>query len=356
MCRSERDPDGPRRCPGDARAAYHRTAVAVLDLEHAEAELMQELAAIDTGAGGSSGGVSRPVVSFPDKETRTEDIRREIDTAIDELNTGENWRQWLEFSGKFHKYSLNNQLLIYMQKPDATQVAGFNKWKELGRSVTKGEKAIWIFAPMVRKVRVEDAKGNPVLDAKGKPRYEQKVTGFKTVPVFDVSSTDGEPLPQPPVVEVDRMSGSAPEGMHEDLTAQIEGHGYRVVYEDLGDGPGIPDGRTVPDLKTVTINTHYSHAHQGLVLAHELAHIECGHTEQTDKYHTGAGGERSTMEVEAQSVSYVVGRRWGLTDNASFSYIDGWAHGDKEKIRKTAESVIKATDRIMARSKLLQTT
>lgn len=67
MCRSERDPDGPRRCPGDARAAYHRTAVAVLDLEHAEAELMQELAAIDTGAGGSSGGVSRPVVSFPDK-------------------------------------------------------------------------------------------------------------------------------------------------------------------------------------------------------------------------------------------------------------------------------------------------
>lgn len=84
-------------------------------LEQAEAELLQELAAADNGDGG---GAARPVVSFPDKETRTDDIRREIDTAINELNTGENWRQWLEFSGKFHRYSLNNQLLIYMQTPE----------------------------------------------------------------------------------------------------------------------------------------------------------------------------------------------------------------------------------------------
>jgi hypothetical protein len=355
MCRAENEPGGPRRCPGDARVAYGRAAAAVAELERSEAALMQELSELDDpGHAGTGFGGQRRVVSFPDKTTRTEDIRREIDTAVAELNTGENWREWLEFSERFHNYSLNNQLLIFMQNPEATRVAGFRKWKEMGRSVNKGEKAIWVYAPMIRKVRQQDDNGRPVFGADGKPLYREQLTGFKTVPVFDVSSTDGDPIPQPPVVEVDRMSGQAPEGMHDDLRSQIEGHGYRLIYTDLGDGPGVPDGSTSPDLKTVTINTRYSHAHQGLVLAHELAHIELGHTKRSDEYHTGAGGQRSTMEVEAQSVSYVVGRRYGVTDNASFSYIDGWAKGDQEKVRKTAETVIKATDRIMARIKRLQ--
>lgn len=350
MCRAESEPDGPRRCPGDARVALGRASTAVVDLEQAEAELMQELAELGADPGSVAGGV-REVVSFSDKETRTEDIRREIDSALTDLNTADNWREWLEFSGQFHRYSLNNQLLIYMQKPEATQVAGFKKWKELGRSVNKGEKAIWIFAPMSRRVRKEDANGKPMLGADGKPQFVQQLIGFKPVPVFDASSTDGDPLPLPPVVAVDRLSGEAPAGMHEDLCAQVAEHGYRVIYEDSGDGPRVPDGSTDPVAKTVRINTRYSPRHQGLVLAHELAHIELGHTERTDEYHTGVGGERSTMEVEAQSVSYVVGRRYGLTDNNSFSYIDGWAKGDKEKVRKTAEAVIKATDRIIGRIK-----
>lgn len=351
MCRAESEPGGPRRCPGDARASYGRTAAAVVDLEHAEAALMQELADLGADPIEAGPGAGRQVVSFPDKETRTDDIRREIDAALTDLNTAENWREWLEFSGQFHRYSLNNQLLIYMQKPDATQVAGFRKWQEVGRSVQKGEKAIWIFAPMSRRVPKEDANGKPILGTDGKKQYAQQLIGFKPVPVFDVSSTDGDPLPLPPVVSVDRLSGEAPAGMHEDLCAQIADHGYRVIYSDNGGGPGIPDGSTDPVNKTVTINTHYSPAHQSVVAAHELAHIELGHTERTGEYHTGAGGQRSTMEVEAQSVSYVVGRRYGLTDNNSFSYIDGWARGDKEKVRKTAEAVIKATDRIIGRIK-----
>jgi N-terminal domain of anti-restriction factor ArdC/IrrE N-terminal-like domain len=345
MCRAEHEPDGPRRCPGDMRLGYARAARGVKRLERAEDALLSELADLEESNGAASSAVRAPV-SFADKSTRTEDIRREIDTAIAELGTGPKWQEWLDFQQRFHRYSMNNQLLILAQRPDAQQVAGFNKWKELGRSVDKGEKAIWIYAPMVKKVEVEDANGS---------RKESKVIGFKPVPVYDVASTSGKPLPQPPQVPYNRASGRAPEGMHEDLAAQVGEHGYALVYKDLGDDPRIPDGSTDPVSKTVTINSSYSHAHQAKTLAHELAHIELGHTERTGEYHTRAGGQRSTMEVEAESVSYVVARRYGLREEGeSFAYIESWARGDVEKTRKTAEAVCKATDRIMGRIKRFQ--
>lgn len=350
MCRAEHEPDGPRRCPGDTRAAYARAARAVNRLERSEAQLLSELSALD-GDDAEAAGESAPrkVVAFADKTTRTEDIRREIDEAIAELGTGQRWQEFLEFGQRFHRYSLNNQLLIMAQNPEATRVAGFHKWKELGRSVNKGEKAIWIYAPMVKKVDVDDDGGQ---------RKESRVIGFKVVPVFDVSSTSGDPLPERPVVPFDRASGQAPEGMHEELGAQIEAHGYTLVYRDLGEGPTIPDGSTDPVNKTVTINTHHSHAHQGAVLGHELAHIELGHTERTGEYHTRAGGQRATMEVEAESVGYGISRRYGLVEKgssaSSFGYIDGWARGNPDQVHKTATAVCKATDRIIGRIKRFQ--
>lgn len=344
MCRGKDEPDGPRRCPGDMRAAYGRAAATVVRLERTRAALQSELA--DLGdADDRSADQARRMVSFPDKSTRTEDIRREIDTALDELDDGQKWQEWLEFSQRFHRYSLNNQLLILTQKPDATRVAGFNKWKELGRSVNKGEKAIWIYAPMVKKIQVEDDNGAT--------KRENRVVGFKVVPVFDVSSTSGDPLPEPPLISVSHLSGRAPDGMHEDLDDQIDGHGYRLEYRDLGEGADVANGYTDPVAKTVVINSRGSHAQQAKTKAHELAHIELGHTERTDEYHTGAGGQRSTMEVEAESVAYVVSRRYGLESPGdwSFGYIQSWAQGDREKVRRTAEAVVKATDRIMGRIK-----
>ncbi len=347
MCRAEHERDGPRRCPGDMRAGYARAARAVNRLERCESQLLSELAELDGGSDSEVGdGAPRRVAAFADKATRTEDIRREIDEAIRELGTGQRWQELLEFGQRFHRYSLNNQLLIMAQRPDATRVAGFNKWKELGRSVNKGEKAIWIYAPLVRKVEVEDDAGR---------RKESRVVGFKVVPVFDVSSTSGQPLPEPPVVPYNRASGDAPEGMREELSAQVEEHGYTLVYRDLGDGPAIPDGSTDPANKTVTINTQHSEAHQAKTLAHELAHIELGHLERTGEYHTRAGGQRSTMEVEAESVAYGIGRRYGLRAKGdSFAYIDGWASGNPDKVHQTAEAVCKSTDRILLRIKRFQ--
>ena len=343
MCKASTEPGGPRRCSGDTRSAYGAAGTAVTLLERSEELLLSQLAV----PGADSPGGEPRHVSFDNKETRIEDIRREIDAAVDGLNTGERWKEFLDVSRRFHNYSLNNQMLILLQKRTATRVAGFHKWKEFGRSVDKGERAIWIYAPMIKKIAADDANGKPKLGPDGKPVKRDALIGFKVVPVYDVSSTSGKALPEPPMIPFNRTSGEAPEGMHDDLREQVEAHGYTLEYRDLGTDPGIPDGATDPRTKKVIINTSYSHAHQGMTLAHELAHIELGHLERTADYHVRAGGQRHTMEVEAESVSYVISRRYGMEPDSSFSYIDGWAMGDKEKIRKTADAVIKATDRIL---------
>lgn len=353
VCRASTETGGPRRCSGDTRTAYGIASASVAQLERSESLLMSQLAVPVTAAPSQA---ERPEISFDNKETRNEDVRREIDAAIDGLNTADRWKEFLDVSRRFHNYSLNNQMLILLQKSKATRVAGFHKWKEFGRSVNKGERAIWIYAPMVKRVIDKDANGNVKRGPDGKPKWKEALLGFKTVPVYDVSSTSGKPLPEPPVIPFNRSSGEAPEGMHDDLREQVEAHGYTLEYRDLGDAEGIPDGATDPRSKKVIINTAYSHAHQAMTLAHELAHIELGHLERTAEYHTRAGGQRHTMEVEAESVSYVISRRYGMEPESSFSYIDGWAMGDKEKVRKTADSVIKATDSILKKIKRFKKT
>lgn len=353
MCRASSEVGGPRRCSGDTRSSYAEARLAVAQLERSESALLSQLAAINDA--GPAAGAEPRKISFDNKETRNEDVRREIDAAIEGLNTGDRWREFLDVSNRFHHYSLNNQMLILLQNSKATRVAGFHKWKEFGRSVNKGERAIWIYAPMIKKVMDKDAAGNVKRGPDGKPIWKEALLGFKTVPVYDVSSTSGKPLPEPPVIPFNRSTGEAPEGMHDDLREQIEAHGYTVEYLNLGDGPGVPDGATDPRTKKVIINTAHDPSHQAQTLVHELAHIELGHLERTAQYHTRAGGERPTMEVEAESVSYVISRRYGMEPDSSFSYIDGWAMGDKEKVRKTADAVIKAADSILKKIKRFKT-
>lgn len=328
MCLATTDPNGPKRCSGESRAACATYAAKVDTLTAQVSDLEHQLAA-------------SPPVSFADKTTRTEDIRREIDTAIANLSTPEQWQDWLAHAAKFHRYSLNNQLLIAMQRPDATQVAGFNKWKEMGRAPVKGAKAIWIQAPMIVKEKDED--GKPKLDKNGEPVTR---VWFKTVPVFDVAQTDGEPVPEPPKVPYNRTEGVAPPEMHLALSEQIAKRGFTIDRRDLPeDGP---EGWTNFTEKKVVVSTRFSDAHTAMVLAHELAHIALGHGEDMRAYHTGKGGERPAMEVEAESVAYVLGRKYGLTpSDSSFAYIHNWAQGDNEKVKKTATAVVKACDDIL---------
>ncbi|MFV8160629.1 ImmA/IrrE family metallo-endopeptidase [Mycobacterium sp. 134] len=366
MCRGRDDVGGPKRCSGDTRAIFERSTAYLAELEDTEEVLKSALRDLDEN------GPARPAltdealiargakVGFTDKTTRTEDIRRELDAAMDNLNTGEAWQEWLEFTSRFPSRSLANQILIQIQHPGATYVAGAKQWQAQGRNLAAGCKAIWIRAPRFqakgrRKGKSESADG---VNAPGQPveqpgsddqdKGQGAPVGYINVPVYDISDTAGPPLPQRPDVTYTHTTGVAPPEMHQELEKQITAHGYAVERRELAqDGP---EGFTAKDPNRVVVSTRYSDAHQAMVLAHELAHIELGHMERDHDYHSRPGGQRPTMEIEAESVAYVIGRRYGLKPgDGSFAYVNGWAQGDPKKVRETASRVTKAADAILGR-------
>lgn len=268
-------------------------------------------------------------------DAKIEAYRGELDAAVASLSTDANYLAYMDTMARFHHYSPANQLLIMIQTGgQATRVAGFNKWKEMGRTVKKGEKAIGIFAP--RTVTVKGADGKPLKDDNG--RTQKRFIGFTTASVFDVSQTEGDPLP-----ELDnRLSIDPPAGYIEDLTAAIEAEGFTVRYADDLCGA---NGRTSPDTKTVAIKASLNPAHRAKTLAHELGHIHAGHLDRMDEYHTGAGGCRGEMELEAESFAYVVCRANGMTTEVSkysSTYIASWVGTDPSDVKASTERVSKA--------------
>jgi hypothetical protein len=170
------------------------------------------------------------------KMTTTSDRSELLDAlteGISKLTTSDEWQRYLDCQSRFYHYSSNNVMLILTQRHEATQVAGFNAWKKLGRFVKKGEKAIWIVAPMRYKVANEKNDDE-----------QQVIKGFKWVPVFDVSSTDGEALP----TVCNKLAGDDPNGLFDRLTAVADSIGFHVENVELdggvnGDGsPGVSVG------------------------------------------------------------------------------------------------------------------
>jgi len=288
-----------------------------------------------------------PALSNLDRTERIKAMQDEIASTIESMSNHEGWQKFLDTTAKFHRYSLNNALLIHWQRPDATMVAGFNDWKnKFGRSVKKGEKAIWILAPMLKTVvdKSEDGAGDDSSDTP-KPGRKQLV-GFRTVAVFDASQTEGDPLPADPTMDMSHMEeGMPPPGMVENLTATLAAHGYTVRRGDTGQAGGY----TSPLTHEVVLSDKSNERQAARTLAHETAHVILGHTERSSEYHTGAGGHRSDMEIEAESVAYVVGRHWGIDEAGrySFGYIDNWATGDAKKVRQTADRVVAAAKAIL---------
>lgn len=184
MCLSSSERGGPRRCSGDTLRAYEEAIGGVATLEREAMQLRAELADDPHAAvnDASAAQVDRPAAPmlFADKEGRVEKIRAEIDRAVEELGSAQMWQDYLEVAGKFPTRSFGNQILILKQMPEATMVCGAGKWRnEHNRTIRKGSKAIWIQAPMSRKV-VDPVTGEE----------ERKVFGFKPVPVYDVSQTE----------------------------------------------------------------------------------------------------------------------------------------------------------------------
>lgn len=281
-------------------------------------------------------------VSFANigRDERLAAMRDEIDKAMERIADPAGWKAFLESAASFHWYSLNNTLLALSQKPDVKLLAGFKDWKNKhGRTVRKGAKAIWIYAPITYTVTETDPDT-------GQEKRVQQVRGFRPVPVFDVSQTDGEPLPTTPVMPTRELAGEAPAAMETLLAEQVEQRGFTLRRESV---QGKQDGYTDFSRHLVVVDAEASPAQQTLTLAHELAHIALGHGELTTVYHTGAGGQRSNMEIEAESVAYVLARHHGITDagDNSFGYIANWARGDSTKVRNTAERVLSAVRAIL---------
>ena len=285
---------------------------------------------------------------------RLKEITASIEDGIKELFQSESYAQYLQTMSRFHHYSVNNQVLIHMQKPDATLVAGFNKWKnQFGRNVIKGEHGIKIIAPTPFKKKIEQEKLDPdtqlpMLDADGKIITEEKtiqIPMYKPVTVFDVSQTEGKPLPQ----------------LAHDLSGNVAN--YDVFMEALRRSSPVPisievmgggmDGYFDLEHQDIAIRKGMSEVQTVSAVIHEMAHALL-HNRAKDTEEKTPELSRSTEEVQAESISYAVCAYYGIaTGDNSFGYIASWSK-DKtlpelreslEVISKTADGLINDIDR-----------
>lgn len=309
-----------------------------------------------TGTGAkrvAAAGKPKSAATSSAKPTMTDKLdgyAEEIKSAVSNLANDENWNHFLNTMSKFHNYSFYNQMLIQLQTGGkATYVAGFKKWQEFGRNVKKGEKAIVIAGYSPRQKEVVDENGKPVLDENGEPKVKRWSQYFG-VGVFDISQTEGDPLP----TAHREMTGEPPAGLIQNLEEAIAKKGFRVEYTD--DLPGEVKGATSTDPlnKRVQIKASLNEAGRARTLAHELFHIAAGHIERASEYHTGHDGARNAMEVEAESGAYVLLRANGMDEHAetSSTYIAGWAgvrdgRDRAQMVEEAAKNVAKTTKELL---------
>ena len=275
---------------------------------------------------------------------RMKEITDRLETGIQELFESERYKAYLTTMSKFHSYSFNNTLLIAMQ--GGQLVAGYNKWRDdFHRNVKKGEKAIKILAPAPFKAKKEvqklDAQGRPVMGKDGKPVTEVQeiqVPAFKIVSVFDVSQTEGEPLPS---IGVEELTGSV-ERYGEFFKALEQTSPVPIGFEDI---PGGSHGYYHLTEKRIAIQEGMSELQTLKTAIHEIAHSklhaidpEAPAIEQADR------PDSRTREVQAESVAYAVCQHYGLdTSDYSFGYVVGWSSGKDLKELKASLETIRAT-------------
>ena len=294
----------------------------------------------------------------PTNRERLQQITAGIEQGIKELFESEKYMRYLSVMSRFHRYSVNNTMLIYMQKPDATLVAGYNKWKnQFERHVKRGEHGITIIAPTPFKKKIEEQKLDPdtkapILDADGKAVMEEReveIPMFRPVKVFDVSQTDGKPLPE--------------------LASSLSGNvqNYEAFMEALRRSAPVPlsvepmaanmDGYFSPDQQRIAIRAGMSEVQTVSAAVHEIAHSKLHNYAKAQEEAARAGDkeppkkkDRNTEEVEAESISYAVCQYYGIqTGENSFGYIANWSQGKElPELRASLETINKAAGELIA--------
>lgn len=295
---------------------------------------------------------------------RIDGLMKAIEDGVENVIESGDIDNLLEHMSKFHRYSFSNQMLIYIQKPEASEVAGYNKWEEMGRQVKKGEKGIEILAPIFIKRKKEEDDGTI---------KEETFTRFRSVRVFDISQTepalyefknqteleafkkeweskgyevtldDSKPfsarITASPKGGTKLLEGQAPPAMKSFILEKIESEGVSIQYGNVGGGA---NGASWKDPNTgsvrISVRDDVSEAQQIKTLTHELMHVRLGHLDRMDEYHTKDGGHRGEMEVAVEALSFMVGNHFGLdTSDYSHGYVAGWARSNRGRVKEILE-------------------
>lgn len=266
-------------------------------------------------------------------DDKTAAVLKTLEDGVAKVSDSDSFREFLRGAARFHKYSWSNQMLIQIQRPGATSVAGFREWLRQGRSVRKGEKGIAILAPSRWKKTVE-------VDGE-----EREVSGryFRTVYVFDVSQTDGPPIETAELAPL--LTGDDPQDLY-GLLAHVAVKDEHLVVQVRGEVESGDDvaGWYAPVQRLIEVR-RAAGAQMAKTLAHELAH----HWHYTR--HAGADTDRALKETVAEAVAFVVCEHYGIdSSDRSFGYLAGWTGGDAKKIRDLLALVSKIAADIIGRA------
>lgn len=282
-----------------------------------------------------------PEKAAEQRKAEMKDITEKLENGVQDVFNSEQFQNLLDTMAKFPHYSVNNNILIMMQKPDATLVQSYTGWKKMGRFVKKGEKGIRILAPAPFKLEKEQEKldeaGKVILDKDGeavKEKVEINLTAFKPVSTFDISQTEGEPLPS---IGVDELTGSV--------------EGYQTLFEAIKSASPVPIG--FEDIKSgakgyfhvednrIAINNGMSEIQTVKTAIHEMAHAKLHNVEaQKDNKQS-----KNSKEVEAESVAYTVCQHYGIdTSDYSFAYVATWSQGkEMPELKESLNTIREAT-------------
>ncbi|MGH7643796.1 MAG: ArdC-like ssDNA-binding domain-containing protein [Candidatus Dormibacteria bacterium] len=245
------------------------------------------------------------------RQTKSE-LLTQLTQGVLELTSSAAWARWLRTSHRFHRYSFQNQVLILQQRPDASWVAGYRSWLQLGRQVRQGERAIRILAPCLASPEVSSGADQP----------PPAVLGFRVARVFDIRQTDGVELPQP----VRTLTGSGSAAGLARLSQRTVDLGFQLEFTSLW---GSRNGDCSHALRRIRVREELTPAHQLKTLAHELGHAVL-HGPQFQ-------GSRALAELEAESVAYLVCQELGIdSSDYSLGYVATWSGGGPEAARLIA--------------------
>ncbi|MCF2165414.1 ArdC-like ssDNA-binding domain-containing protein [Halobacterium salinarum] len=272
----------------------------------------------------------------------------DLQDATESARDSETFRKWLDTMAQFHSYSSRNALLIKLQKPNATRVASMRAWNDLDRSVKSGSSAIWIRCPIITD-KCPDCGNSPSYHSRvdcnnhteGTDEWDEGVVGFKPAPVFDVSQTEGKPLPESPDIDAHADDKDHANDVLCQLMGATSSLGYEVTVVDPAEwtreAKAVADTGATPP--AIEIQDRAPAAAAG-DLAHEIAHAYL-HTDSRRDEVTKAG-----REIEAEAVAYVVGRYFGLDVDGSRFYLSTWAD-DASEIQSRLEMICRAADAII---------